>query len=247
MATEVRKRLISQDLSPTSSELPSDLLDGLCEEELNSASDDDSVIGDMEVEKEEVEGYWRELDLGISRQIFDRTSQSELLVVVFKLCEVLFSTVTLVPLTLLIIIQSGDIDRFTNSTNFLLTTLLNLVITIVVKALVARERPTGYPSIVLFSFPSGHASRAGVIIMTVLLTNSTSLLGVVVCGGVVAVSRVGIGKHLVSDVVGGVVIGMLNTVLASATVWCERDTLEGSFGKVQIFQNRVEECFGVLS
>lgn len=86
-----------------------------------------------------------------------------------------------------------------------------------IKVIVRRERPAGEYSRGLrttsYSFPSSHAYSsvlAGGYIAGLFITNGMSLLALVTLGLVlvIGVSRVAIGAHYPSDVVGGWILGV---------------------------------------
>jgi undecaprenyl-diphosphatase len=100
-----------------------------------------------------------------------------------------------------------------------LVVALSGIATDVVKPLVGRVRPgfasgpfdfsplsfAGYRH---YSFPSGHATTAAAVATLALYVRGSWTVAVVAAAGVVAVSRVAIGAHWPSDVVGGVFVGV---------------------------------------
>lgn len=102
--------------------------------------------------------------------------------------------------------------------NFLLALLLDLVVVGLLKVLFQRKRPAynemdmfATVSVDNFSFPSGHATRVSMIAALFTLITSNVLHRVIVNAWaiIVAVSRVMLGRHHVSDVLFGAVIGLL--------------------------------------
>ncbi|MDB5857049.1 MAG: superfamily protein [Ramlibacter sp.] len=114
------------------------------------------------------------------------------------------------------------------------------VIVRVLKSTLGRHRPTLlYEGVEQFSFPSGHATMSAVVLafLAFLLTRGQSRrwrtgVGVVVCVYVVLVafSRLYLGAHWFSDVVGGISFG-LAAVALSATVYTQRQSSEALAGK----------------
>ncbi|XP_060100595.1 polyisoprenoid diphosphate/phosphate phosphohydrolase PLPP6-like [Heteronotia binoei] len=101
--------------------------------------------------------------------------------------------------------------------NILFALVLDLVLVGVLKALVKRKRPTynkmdmfATVSVDQYSFPSGHASRTAMISRFVLshftLTAPLRVL-VVLWAFVVGLSRVMLGRHNLTDVIFGLVMG----------------------------------------
>jgi len=113
--------------------------------------------------------------------------------------------------------------------NILLGLIIDIVIVAVTKAFTRRRRPAynvddqhaTFKSVDKFSFPSGHATRA--IMLAVLFTFLSPLpfllwLPVIVWSLAVSVSRVVLGRHHILDVVAGVVIGLVQSVVLGM-VW----------------------------
>ncbi|XP_076436595.1 polyisoprenoid diphosphate/phosphate phosphohydrolase PLPP6-like [Babylonia areolata] len=107
-----------------------------------------------------------------------------------------------------------DIEVLVNLFNLL---ILDLVVVGLTKLVFRRARPTdnrmdmfATVSVDLFSFPSGHATRAamvGSLLVHRVVGKRLAPLVVALCGGV-GVSRVMLGRHHVLDVVCGLSIGV---------------------------------------
>ncbi|XP_068808068.1 polyisoprenoid diphosphate/phosphate phosphohydrolase PLPP6 [Struthio camelus] len=101
--------------------------------------------------------------------------------------------------------------------NLLFALLLDLVLVAVVKGLVKRRRPTHNKmdmfvtiSVDKYSFPSGHATRAALVCRFVLhhLVLAVPLRVLVVLWAlIVGISRVMLGRHNVTDVLFGLLLG----------------------------------------
>ncbi|GAB0192820.1 polyisoprenoid diphosphate/phosphate phosphohydrolase PLPP6 [Grus americana] len=101
--------------------------------------------------------------------------------------------------------------------NLLFALLLDLVLVAVVKGLVRRRRPTHNKmdmfvtiSVDKYSFPSGHATRAALVCRFVLhhLVLAVPLRVLIVLWAlIVGVSRVMLGRHNVTDVLCGLLLG----------------------------------------
>uniref|UniRef100_A0A8B9Q3E7 Polyisoprenoid diphosphate/phosphate phosphohydrolase PLPP6 n=1 Tax=Apteryx owenii TaxID=8824 RepID=A0A8B9Q3E7_APTOW len=111
--------------------------------------------------------------------------------------------------------------------NLLFALLLDLVLVAVVKGLVKRRRPTHNKmdmfvtiSVDKYSFPSGHATRAALVCRFVLhhLVLAVPLRVLVVLWAlIVGISRVMLGRHNVTDVLFGLLLGYM---LYSVVEYC---------------------------
>lgn len=69
-----------------------------------------------------------------------------------------------------------------------------------------------------FSFPSGHTMTAFAVITPLLIWSPEMALGLVFCALSIAVSRVLLGMHFLSDVVAGGVLGVVLGYLSSTMI-----------------------------
>lgn len=101
--------------------------------------------------------------------------------------------------------------------NFLLALLLDLLIVGLTKLIFKRQRPVynekdmfATVSVDNFSFPSGHSTRATMVaaLFNLLISSPCLRLLINLWACCVAVSRVVLGRHHVSDVVFGAMIGL---------------------------------------
>ena len=118
--------------------------------------------------------------------------------------------------------------------SFMLTGIfLDLVVSFILKSLVKRERPRVNQmdmfftvSVDKFSFPSGHATRAGLVAVFFYVHFNYShkfVLAIIVWTLLVCLSRILLGRHYVSDVLAGYVIGMLEYKLLEC-LWLSEDS-----------------------
>ena len=98
------------------------------------------------------------------------------------------------------------------------------VVVLAVKLLIRRRRPEGewgaiYRTTDPHSFPSGHAARAFLLAVLAVAWSSAALAVVlIVWAPLVALSRVAMGLHYLSDVVGGALLGLIAGGVALAVV-----------------------------
>jgi undecaprenyl-diphosphatase len=98
------------------------------------------------------------------------------------------------------------------------------IVVLGVKLLIRRRRPEGewgaiYRSTDPHSFPSGHAARAFLLAVLAVAWGSAVLAGIlIVWAPLVALSRVAMGLHYLSDVVGGALLGLIAGGVALAIV-----------------------------
>ncbi len=94
------------------------------------------------------------------------------------------------------------------------TDLITFVVTQVIKVAIRRTRPAGewgqiYRHTDPYSFPSGHSARGGAMAAMGLILGPAWFGGVLVMWGVaLALSRVSMGVHYLSDAIGGFLIGV---------------------------------------
>ncbi|XP_071515852.1 polyisoprenoid diphosphate/phosphate phosphohydrolase PLPP6 [Panulirus ornatus] len=121
--------------------------------------------------------------------------------------------------------------------NIFLALILDIIVIAVVKAITRRRRPLGNKGDEMFatvlvdkySFPSGHATRA--VMLSILLPLQFDLilptsLVLIAWGGAVCVSRVLLQRHHILDVVGGVIIGVLQALFMSK-FWLSPQSAQG--------------------
>ena len=135
---------------------------------------------------------------------------------------------------------SGGDQNF--ACNLFAALLLDLVVVAFLKLLIRRQRPVynemdmfATVSVDNYSFPSGHASRAAMLagLFGIFLPSFASRVVIFLWAACLAVSRVVLGRHHVTDVICGVLIGWLQ-YLVMTSVWlseeacaCSRDFVLG--------------------
>ena len=162
--------------------------------------------------------YSQDIDL----EILDRINNSDSVSVTYKTMTVFTNSVTPVsaalPLGLFIKgLAEKDKELQWRALNWAITFAGNTLITGIVKYSVNRERPFEDHSIIIQktevhspSFPSGHSSSAFVIATTLTLYYPEWYVVIpsFAWAGTVAYSRMYLGVHYPSDVIGGMAIGI---------------------------------------
>jgi undecaprenyl-diphosphatase len=121
---------------------------------------------------------------------------------------------------LLLLIWRGDPVQRTWALQVLLAIAGLAAIVLAIKFVFRRQRPEGewgslYRMTDPHSFPSGHAARAILLAALVMAWGPQWLAPIIVVWApLVALARVAMGLHYVSDVVGGAVLGMAAAVVA---------------------------------
>lgn len=93
----------------------------------------------------------------------------------------------------------------------LITVAVSALLTVVAKGIFKRERPSEKWAISTdkYAFPSGHASRAGAVAVTLAFAFPQYALLCFLWAGLVALARVLLSRHYVADVAGGLLFGIL--------------------------------------
>ncbi len=125
---------------------------------------------------------------------------------------------------LLLLIWRGDPAQRAWALALLLAIAGLAAMVLVIKFVIRRRRPPGewgsiYRLTDPHSFPSGHAARAFLITALVVAWGPAWLVPIIVLWApLVGLARVATGLHYLSDVVGGVVLGVLAAVVAVRVV-----------------------------
>ena len=134
--------------------------------------------------------------------------------------------------------------------NLLLALMLDLAVVGTLKVAVRRKRPVynekdmfATVSVDNYSFPSGHSTRAAMVagLFSAFLSDDFWRILIGFWALFVSMSRVILGRHHVSDVLCGVVIGLLQawTVIA---MWLPNGTLVSYFGELCRAINKICNC-----
>jgi undecaprenyl-diphosphatase len=113
----------------------------------------------------------------------------------------------------------GDWDKKIWSTHLIAAIILTAILVMVIKLVVRRQRPVGewgaiYRNTDPHSFPSGHAARAILLAVMVIGLGPTWLaILLIIWAPLVALARVSMGVHFLSDIFAGGVLGLLIGVL----------------------------------
>ncbi len=105
------------------------------------------------------------------------------------------------------------------ATILIIAIIITAVIVLLLKFAIRRQRPEGdwgdiYRTTDPHSFPSGHATRAFMLAtMAIALGPIWFAIALSIWAPLVAIARVAMGVHYLSDVVAGLVIGVLMGVL----------------------------------
>ncbi len=94
-----------------------------------------------------------------------------------------------------------------------LAVIVSIAVSGVLKQMVRRSRPTGknlslYSGLDLYSFPSGHATRiGGLIVVLGAIFPPLGTLGLILWGSFICFTRVALGVHFPTDILGGLICG----------------------------------------
>jgi membrane-associated phospholipid phosphatase len=119
---------------------------------------------------------------------------------------------------------TGDALWHRNSAVMVMAVVFQALFVFALKSQIRRQRPSGessgiYRQIDPHSFPSGHATRAMLLIVLAIGLGPPWFAGLVlVWAPLMAISRVLTGDHYISDIVGGMVLGLVLGLLALAAV-----------------------------
>lgn len=93
----------------------------------------------------------------------------------------------------------------------LITVAITSLLTAVVKGLFRRQRPAEKWAIATdkYSFPSGHAARAAAVAVTLAFVFPAYALLTALWAVLVALARVALSRHYLTDVAGGLLFGLI--------------------------------------
>ena len=115
---------------------------------------------------------------------------------------------------LALLIWRGDVDQRSWAIQLLLAIAGLAAVVLAIKFIFRRRRPQGewgsiYRMTDPHSFPSGHAARAFLIAALVVAWGPSWLVPIIVLWApLVALARVAMGLHYLSDIVGGALLGL---------------------------------------
>ena len=151
-----------------------------------------------------------------------------------KLLEYSGHGIPWITATLYVISQTANMETRQFFCNLLMALLLDLVVVGFLKTIIRRPRPAynvddmfATVSVDRYSFPSGHSTRVAMVAMLLTLywTNWFYIKLGFLWAAMVAISRVVLGRHHVSDIIGGVIIGYAQYCLV-VKYWLTQTTLE---------------------
>ena len=102
---------------------------------------------------------------------------------------------------------------------FLIAQTINMLMVQVLKRAIKRERPEfgdhsmGVVKFDIHSFPSGHSARAGLIMVILPLIFPQWTILWIIYAFALMVSRLLLGLHYVSDILAGLLLGLLSALL----------------------------------
>lgn len=171
--------------------------------------------------------------LALLRKLDPRSIQFRFLNILTRSFEVVGSSATIIPCSLLATIYfkySGkDLHTSVIFFNLMLSLLVNVILIGSIKGIVRRKRPdyslnddmylTHGPDI--FSFPSGHAVQMFLSVRYLLTYSNFGRASFLPCGlcGLITFLRIFTGRHFLSDVVGGSIIGWYSFDLYTRFMW----------------------------
>jgi undecaprenyl-diphosphatase len=125
---------------------------------------------------------------------------------------------------LVLLIWRGTPDQRVWALHLLLAIAGLAAVVLAIKFIIRRRRPEGewgalYRMTDPHSFPSGHAARSFLIAALVVAWGPAWLVPIVVLWApLVALARVAMGLHYLSDIVGGAVLGLAAALVAAQVV-----------------------------
>jgi undecaprenyl-diphosphatase len=97
----------------------------------------------------------------------------------------------------------------------LITVAVTALLTAIAKGVFKRERPSEKWAIATdkYAFPSGHAARAGAVAVTLAFAFPQYAFLCFLWAGLVALARVILARHYITDVAGGLLFGVMVSFL----------------------------------
>ena len=99
--------------------------------------------------------------------------------------------------------------------SLLITVAVTALLTAVAKGIFKRERPSEKWAISTdkYAFPSGHAARAGAVAVTLAFAFPQYAFLCFIWAGLVALARVILSRHYLTDVAGGLLFGVVVSLI----------------------------------
>ena len=103
----------------------------------------------------------------------------------------------------------------------LITVVVTAALTGIAKGIFRRQRPTEKWAIATdkYAFPSGHAARAGAIAVAMSFAFPSWTIAWLLWAVLVALARVALSRHYLSDVIAGLIFGILVSLLLQLLVF----------------------------
>ena len=179
------------------------------------------------------------LDLNLFNAIHGLAGQNNLLDSVIVFCAEYFIDVLLIVLAIFAFQKwrAGDISSFMEYVVSVAAGIFaRLVVTEAIRFFYHRPRPflaLHIPHLLTdteYSFPSGHTIFMFALATAMLSVNKKFAYVLYVCGLLIGLSRVAAGVHYPSDIVGGVVLGILTGYLVAKLwdIYVTRNTVQPS-------------------
>ena len=98
--------------------------------------------------------------------------------------------------------------------DLLLAVLVTAVLVVILKGIFRRQRPKEKKAFATdkYSFPSGHAARATAVAITRAFHNPNLAPLWLIWAVLVALARVALSRHFLSDIVGGIIVGLFTGI-----------------------------------
>ncbi len=140
---------------------------------------------------------------------------------------------------------SGRIGEF--YVNLFSAMIFDLIVVGALKVLIQRKRPVynaddmfATVKIDQFSFPSGHSTRGMLVavLFAYILQDQAHIIILYMWALILAFSRIVLGRHHVSDVLAGILIGIIEALAVVNFLWIDEKSIDLIIGNVaKVFKN----------